>query len=332
MSVPRVALLSMGGTIASLPTGDAAAGVLPRLDAADIASIAGDLGEVAALEPRSVRQLPAASFTFVDILALRDAIRDSFAEGVDGVVVTQGTDNIEETSFAIDLLVDDDRPVVFTGAMRNPSLVGADGPANVRAAVMVAASPQARGLGALVVMNDDVHAARFVRKTDATSPSAFTSPRLGPLGVVVEDQLRLFARVEPVSIPGDVGDVPPVALVRCTLGDDGRVISALRGLGYHGLVIEAIGGGHVAASMVDPLSELAESMPVVLASRTGSGVVLSSTYGFVGSEIDLLGRGLIGSGALDGLKARVALSLALAIYAERRDVEECVRGIVTAVG
>jgi L-asparaginase len=305
---------------------------MPRLDAADIVSVAGELRGFAVLESRSVRQMPSASFTFADILALRDAILDCFADGVDGVVVTQGTDNIEEASFAIDLLVDDARPVVFTGAMRNPSLVGADGPANVRAAVIVAASSRARGIGTLVVMNDDVHAARFARKTDAAIPSAFTSPRMGPLGVVVEDQLHLFARVESLCIPGDVGDVPPVALVRCTLGDDGRMVSGLYDLGYRGLVIEALGGGHVASSMVEPVSEVVRVMPVVLASRTGSGVVLSSTYGFSGSEIDLLQRGLIGSGALDGLKARVALSLSLAAFAEREDAEDCVRSVIAAVG
>jgi L-asparaginase len=150
--------------------------------------------------------------------------------------------------------------------------------------------------------------------------------------VVVEDQLHLFARVEPLCITGYAHDVPPVALVRCTLGDDGRMISALHDLGYRGLVIEAVGGGHVASSMVEPVSDLARVMPVVLASRTGSGVVLSTTYGFSGSEIDLLGRGLIGSGALDGLKARVALSLALAIFPEREDAEDSFRGVIAAIG
>lgn len=322
----------MGGTIASVPTSDVGTGVLPRLDAADIVAVAGDLHGVAVLEPQSIRQMPSASFTFSDVLAVRDAIRECLADGVEGVVVTQGTDNLEETSFALDLLIDADRPIVFTGAMRNPSLVGVDGPANVRAAAIVASSPRARGLGTLVVMNDEVHAARFVRKIDATNPAAFASPRTGPLGLVVEDQLHLFSRVRGLSIPGRIEEVPPVALVRCALGDDGRVVSALGGLGYQGLVVEAMGGGHVASTMVERLGDTVHEMPVVLASRTGSGVVLSSTYGFEGSEIDLLGRGLIAAGALDGLKARVALSLTLAAASKRLDAEEEFRRIVKEIG
>jgi L-asparaginase len=133
------------------------------------------------------------------LIEISDAIRDAFSRGVDGVVVTQGTDNIEETAFAFDLLVDDERPVVVTAAMRNPSLSGADGPANVRAAVAVAVSPFARGMGCLVVMNDEIHAARFVRKMHASSLSAFTSPQCGPIGVVIEDRVHFYTRVGPLA-------------------------------------------------------------------------------------------------------------------------------------
>jgi L-asparaginase len=327
-----VALFGLGGTIASLPTEVRTDGVLPSIEASALVRSIPGLENIAHVEGRTLRQMPSASFSFADLIEVAGEIDIAFASGFDGVVVTQGTDNIEETSFALDLLVRGARPVVVTGAMRNPSLEGADGLANIRAAVAVAASSLVENLGTLVVMNDEIHAARFVRKTHASSPSAFQSCVAGPLGVVVEGQVHLFARVHELFMERPQGDVPPVALIRCALGDDGRVVSTLAELGYCGLVIEGFGGGHVPMSMVEPLTQLATLMPVVLASRAGAGVVLTSTYGFAGSEIDLLRRGLIAAGALDGLKARVALSLALASTTQRLGAESRFRAIVEMVG
>ena len=331
-STRRVIIFSLGGTIASLPTEDTSGGVVPSIEASALVRSVPGLESLARVESRTLRQMSSANISLADLVEVADAIHGAFASGVDGVVVTQGTDNIEETSFAIDLLVRDERPVVITGAMRNPSLVGADGPANIRAAVAVAVSPRARGMGTLVVMNDEVHAARFVRKTHLSSLSAFSSPQTGPLGVVVEGRVHVYTRVEPLFSARPDGAVAPVALLRCALGDDGRIVSALPGLGYRGLVLEGFGGGHVPEAMVAPLVELVAVMPVVLASRTGAGVVLESTYGFAGSEIDLLTRGLLSAGALDGLKARVALSLALVSTKNRAETEARFRAIVEAVG
>jgi L-asparaginase len=330
--IGRVALFGLGGTIASLPTGDSSAGVVPSVDASALVLSVPGLASIARVESRTMRQMASANFSFADLIEISDAIRDAFSRGVDGVVVTQGTDNIEETAFAFDLLVDDERPVVVTAAMRNPSLSGADGPANVRAAVAVAVSPFARGMGCLVVMNDEIHAARFVRKMHASSLSAFASPQCGPIGVVIEDRVHFYTRVGPLAKARPIGAVAPVALIRCALGDDGRMVSALTDLGYRGLVVEGFGGGHVPESMVEPLAELLLTMPIVLASRTGAGVVLESTYGFAGSEIDLINRGLTSAGALDGAKARVALSLALASTDNRDEAENRFRDIVKAVG
>jgi len=331
-STRRVALFGLGGTIASLPAHGASTAVIPSMEANTLVGSVPGLESIARVESRSLRQLSSANISLTDLVEVADAIQGAFASGVDGVVVTQGTDNIEETSFALDLLVRDERPVVITGAMRNPSLSGADGPANIRAAVTVAASPFARGLGTLVVMNDEVHAARFVRKTHLSSLSAFTSPQSGPLGIVVEGRVHLFTRVEALILAPPVGDVEPVALVRCALGDDGRIVSELPGLGYRGLVLEGFGGGHVPEVMVERLVELVAVMPVVLSSRAGAGVVLESTYGFAGSEVDLLTRGLVSAGALDGLKARVALALVLASTSDRRESESRFRAIVDAIG
>jgi L-asparaginase len=331
-SPQRVLIIGLGGTIASLPSPDPSSGVVPSVEASTLARSVPGLGSIARVESRTLRQISSANLSLADMVEVADAIHSAFASGVDGVVVTQGTDNIEETSFAIDLLVPDECPVVVTGAMRNPSLAGADGPANIRAAVTVAASPLASGMGTLVVMNDEVHAARFVRKTHLSSLSAITSPQSGPLGVVVEGRVHFFTRVEALSLVRKIGTIEPIALIRCALGDDGRMVSALAGMGFAGLVVEGFGGGHVPQTMVQPLVELVDVMPVVLASRTGAGVVLESTYGFAGSEIDLLQRGLLSAGALDGLKARVALALVSASTTSRAEAEAGFRLIVEAIG
>jgi L-asparaginase len=176
----------------------------------------------------------------------------------------------------------------------------------------VAADPAARGLGALVVLNDEVHAARFVRKGHAALPSAFASPLTGPLGVVAEGRLRLYLRPAPTPrLPMGAGDPPQVALLRATMGDDLRLADALPGMGYAGAVIEGMGAGHLPAAAVDRAAALAARMPVVLAARTLAAPGFEATYGYPGGEMDLLARGLIAAGCLDGLKARVLLSLAL---------------------
>jgi L-asparaginase len=308
---PRVDYLALGGTIASTRT-DGNAGVSAVLTAQDIAASVEGIDEVADLRSSQFLQIPSASITLAQVLSLRDEIAARVAAGSRGVVLTQGTDTIEEVAFALDLLWDGDAPIVVTGAMRNPSLPGADG--SVGRPPPVAASEAARGLGALVVMNDEIHAARFVRKVHTSSLAAFQSVATGPIGWVSEGHVRIVNRPvgrTHITVAAEAA-VPPVALVRLALGDDGRLLGTLAGLGYAGAVIEAMGGGHVAEVTVPLVRELSRRMPVVLASRTGSGDVLAATYRFKGSEIELLEAGLISAGPLDGLKARLLLSLCLA--------------------
>ena len=308
----RVVVISLGGTIASTPS-DSAAGVVPQLTAQDLIAAVPQLHDVADIEAISFRQLPSGDLTLDDLVDLALLIEGLGAQDVDGVVITQGTDTIEETSFALDVLLDVDFPVVVTGAMRNPSLASADGPGNVLSAVKVAASHATRGLGCLVVMNDEVHAARFVRKTHSSNLATFRSPSCGPLGWVAEERVRIASRPAPIAhiAAHTVTQIAPVALQTCAIGDDGRTLSCLASLGYVGAVVEAFGAGHVPSDMVDTLEALAQTMPVVLCSRTGAGEVLQHTYGFRGSESDVLSRGVVSGGALDGPKARVALALSI---------------------
>ena len=322
MGLPRVAVFSMGGTISSVDSGGK--GVEPTLTGEALVSDVPEIAGVADVSAVSFRQAASGEIRVEDLVELAAEISGRIDGGAAGAVVTQGTDTIEETSFCLDLLVDRKAPVVVTGAMRNPTLPGADGPANLLAAIQVAASGVARGLGTVVVLNDEIHAARFVRKTHTSNPATFRSDPVGPLGWISEDVPRVVVRPtgeHKVTLSENVQDCP-VALYHVALGDDARLLSEIEEAGYAGLVVEAMGGGHVPSLMAETLEDLAAKMPVVLASRTGGGEVLRSTYGFVGSETDLLERGLIYAGPLDGRKARLLMTLLLMSGASKEKVKE----------
>ncbi|MFF6829190.1 asparaginase domain-containing protein [Streptomyces longwoodensis] len=317
-----VEVITLGGTVAMTRSSEAG-GATPSLTGADLVDAVPDLRRAAQITVEDFRQLPGASLTPADIVALMEHIAKTEAEGVRGVVVTQGTDTIEESAFLADLYYreDMDIPVVFTGAMRNASLPGADGPANILAAVQTAASADARGLGVLVVFGDEIHAARHVRKMHTTSITAFASPNVGPIGHVVEGTPRIHNRGQRTpSVPWPSGPQPRVEVVTAALGSDGFLLDTLKDT-VQGLVIAAFGVGHVPASWCDRLEALADTIPVVLASRIGTGSVLTSTYGFAGSESDLIARGLIGAGTLDPFKARLLLSAHLAANSPRAEIE-----------
>ena len=322
MGLPRVTIFSMGGTISSVDSGGR--GVEPTLTGEALVSDVPEIAGVADVSAVSFRQAASGELVVRDLVELAAEISGRIDGGAAGAVVTQGTDTIEETSFVLDLLVDREAPVVVTGAMRNPTLPGADGPANLLAAIQVVASDVARGLGTMVVLNDEIHLARFVRKTHTSNPATFRSDPVGPVGWISEGVPRVVLRptgrhkITPPENPGE----SPVALYHVALGDDGRLLPEIEVKGYAGLVVEAMGGGHVPSVMVETLEDLASKMPVVLASRTGGGEVLRSTYGFVGSETDLLERGLIYAGPLDGRKARLLLILLLQSGATKEEVKE----------
>lgn len=313
----RVVIWSLGGTIASV--GPAGTGAVPRLSASELVAGIPGLDTTAELVPIDRGTVPSSELgidTVVEFYAdVREAAR---AHGADGVVVLQGTDTLEESAFVLDLLHAGDTPIVVTGAMRTADAPGADGPANIAAAVATAASSVARGLGVLVVANEEIHAARFVTKTHTSSTGTFTSPLTGRIGWTSEGRVRIALRVPRGPVievaPGTV--IPPVALVKLGIGADDRLLRHTIEEGYAGLVIEAFGGGHLPSALVPVLEAIAREMPVVLASRTFTGEVLRKTYGFPGSERDLLGRGLVAAGALDALKVRVLLSLLLAVGSE----------------
>jgi L-asparaginase/Glu-tRNA(Gln) amidotransferase subunit D len=319
MPVGHVAYYALGGTISM--TGSHGTDVVARLSGEDLLRDLADLP--AEVRVHSPYALPSASLTFADVLEVVDRAAKAVADGAVGIVLTQGTDTLEETAFLVDSVWTHEAPFVLTGAMRNPSLPGADGPANLVAALQVAAAPEAQGRGALVVFADEIHAARHVRKAHSTSTATFASADLGPIGHVVEGAPRFLARV-PSRTPvtgwtRDSLERTRIALHTTTLDDDGADLVHLSGR-CHGLVLSGFGVGHVPERVVPLLVPLIEEMPVVLTSRTGGGAVLADTYGAPGSERDLRARGVIGGGFVHPYKARVLLRLLVAAGADRAQI------------
>jgi L-asparaginase len=336
MSLTTVNVFALGGTIAMTPppggSGASTAmgrarkavvkrtptgGVEPRLTARGLCRAVPGLDRVARIKTFDVRRLPGAHLSDEHLIGLARAI----VKGRAPAVVTQGTDTIEETAFALDIMVGARLPVVVTGALRHPALAGADGPANLLAAVTVAASPAAEGLGTLVVMGDRIHAAALVRKTHTSAPDAFASPNAGPIGFVAEGEARILlypTAATSITVPPTPKDARPVAVITAHQGDEGALLRAAYDEDLAGVVIAAMGGGHLTPKAADAAEALGRRVPVVLASRTGAGPVLARTYGFKGSEMDLVSRGLIRAGWLDPAKARILLALARRAGFDRR--------------
>ena len=316
--MPRVRVFFLGGTISMTPDSSAGAGATPRLGSAEIlAGLAGRLPREVEVEGVDLCRVGSSHLTFGHLLDLAGAARAAAEEGVDGVVVVQGTDSMEESSWFLDLLWPHRAPVVFTGAMRNPSLPGADGAANLVAALSVAADPAWQDQGVLLLLNDEVHAARHVAKRHTSSPAAFESPGVGPLGRMLEGRavpLVRVARRGALPVPGSVPATVPVHLAG--VGEDPAVLRSL-GTVADGIVVAGFGAGHLKADVADEAADLVGRIPVVLASRAGAGSVHTRTYGGAGSEEDLLGRGLVNAGNLAPLKARVLLALLLGGGADR---------------
>jgi L-asparaginase len=310
----RVVLFTLGGTIAMAGT---ERGAVARLGGADLVAGVDGLGDV---EVRDLSPVPSADLSFTNLLDVVDAADEAVRNGARGVVLTQGTDTLEETAFLIDLRWPHEAPFIVTGAMRNPTLPGADGPANVLAGVQAAASDAARGRGALVVFNDEIHSARYVRKSHSISTATFTSPDLGPIGHLVEGVPRFLALIprSPFLSGFSRADLhaTKVALYTTTLDDDGALLDGIADT-HHGLVVAGFGVGHVPGALAPVLGGLVATMPVVLTSRTGAGSVLANTYGAIGSERDLAERGLINGGFLHPYKARIVLRLLVAAGADR---------------
>lgn len=300
---PRsVSVLVAGGTISM--TGES--GASPDLDAeALLASIPGNV-DIDGLKAETVINVPSAHLSLADQLEICRKARDTARRGT-GVVVTHGTDTLEETAMLCDVLHDAEAPIIFTGAIRPASSPGADGPANLLDAISVAASEAASGMGVLVCFGGEIHHARGARKTDTTSLVAFSSPQTGPLGRVTEGHPTIWSQ-----IPRNPSLDPPaldarVLVVPTSAGDDGALARAALEISPDGVVIGTLGAGHVSPPILELWAEAAERIPVIVYSRPERGVILNATYGYRASERDLRETNVIPAGFLSPQAARMKL-------------------------
>ncbi|MCE0916638.1 asparaginase [Pseudomonas sp. NMI760_13] len=309
MTAPRVSIASLGGTV-SMQSEGPGQGVTPRLDCAALLASLPQLQALAQISTATLCLVPSASLAFSNMLSALAWASAQVQAGAQAVVLTQGTDTLEETAYFLDLLWPHDIPLIMTGAMRSASQPGADGPANLLAAVQMAIADGSRGRGVLVVINDQIHQAARVRKTASLAMAAFESPGTGAIGEVVEGrpiyrQAATPRRVLPLPVQVD----HQVVLLEACLDADTRLLQALGGLGYSGLVVAGFGAGHVSEAWAEALGSIAGNMPVIIATRTGNGPTAQGTYGFIGGEIDLQARGLHMAGWLCPRKCRLLLWL-----------------------
>lgn len=306
-----IAMVFTGGTI-SMRVDAVAGGAVPALDARDILVSARGIDDVAELRVEDWGRFPGPHMDVERMWALRARLMELVAEeAVDGVVVTHGTDTIEETAYLIARSVPTRKPIVFTGAMRNLSELGWDGPANLVDAVRVAAHPETGEYGVLLVMNGRAYSALDVSKAQTHMLDAFESPGLGPVAEV-DDEAVIFRRALSVQRGLLTPDAlaTPVDIIGAWAGADARLLDAVLPTA-RGVVISALGRGNLPPVMAEGLARWRDAgKPVVITSRTGRGRV-GQTYGYPGGGRRLGEMGALFAGSQRPVQARIDLMLAL---------------------
>lgn len=309
---PKVVVLTTGGTIASKP--DPSGGVVAAASGEELLSTVPGLGDVADVRVEDLFKIGGYLMHPENMLEVAKTIRELDSDnGIVGFVVTHGTDTMEETAYLTDLFYAGDKPVVFTGAQRNAAQPDADGPRNLRDAIRLAASPDARGLGTVIVMGGSIESAREATKIHTTDPRAFASPGHGPVGSITDRGVYIFhPRTWPTNLAHDTEELPRVDLVKLTAGTDGIFLRAAREAGAAGIVVEAFGIGNANHEVLEEVRESVRSgVSVVVVSRCPEGRA-APVYGN-GGGYDLHKAGAIFGGSLSGQKARLLLMVGLSV-------------------
>lgn len=318
----KVLMIFTGGTIAMKVDEDLDAAI-PGVESNELVNMVRDVSSFTDIETIDFANIPSPHMTPSLMLDLAKIVKENIVrDDISGIVITHGTDTLEETSYFLDLMVDNEKPIILVGSMRNNSELGYDGAANIAAAIYTACSPEARGKGVLVVMNDQIHAARYVTKTNTVATDTFKSPELGPLGVLSNGKVIFYMKglkrehINTDSIENKVG------LIKAVAGMEADIVDFYIDSGYKGLVIEALGCGNLPPAMVDGVKRAIEkNIPLVLVSRCINGSV-EPVYGYEGGGKQLMDLGLIMGGNQLGHKARIKLMQILSITSDPNKIKK----------
>ena len=307
----KVAVVFNGGTI-SMKVDDRIKAAVPSLSGEDIMAMVTGIEEYAEIESYNFSSLPSPYMTPQLMLDLSNMIQELLnRDDITGVVVTHGTDTLEESAYFLDLTLKSQKPVIITGAMRSSSELGYDGPFNLASSICTAISDGARNRGVLVCFNGELHSAYEVTKRNSMALNAFSTPNFGPIGIVDNNRV-IFYRKNPESVHMKIKNIDKdVAIIKCSAGSDSKFINFAIDQGYKGIVIEALGRGNVPPSMVEGIKNaIAKDIPVVIVSRCFEGRVFES-YGYEGGGKELKEIGCIFGDVFASQKARIKLIVAL---------------------
>jgi L-asparaginase len=315
-NIKKVAVIFNGGTI-SMKVDPRIHAAVPTLTGEEIMAMVTGIEKFAQIESYTFSNLPGPHVNPETMLELSRYIKKLLArEDITGVVVTHGTDTLEETAYFLDLTIKTEKPIVVTGSMRNSSELGYDGPANLAASICTVISEEAKNRGVLVCLNDELNCASEVTKANSMSLDTFKSPNFGPIGIVDSNEVIFYRdRINKQHIITDSVE-SSVDLIKCAAGMDSKYIDFCLAQGSKGLVLEAMGRGNIPPLMVDGVKRAIEKgVPVVLVSRCFQGRVLDS-YGYPGGGKVLRNLGVIFGDNLPGQKARIKLMVALSISSD----------------
>lgn len=303
----KVSVLGIGGTICMLK--DSSGGVNPKLDAKMLVDSIG-LCEDIKITAKTVLSLPSPSLSYDDLLEVLKVAKEEVKNGANGIVITQGTDTLEESAFLLSLFWDENTPLIITGAMKNPSEIGSDGASNLYQAILVASSKKSLGRGVLAVFNHIIYEPRFLHKSNSFSLETFVSINGGNVGYIYEKEVIYISPIyknKTYQIPQKL-DKKVAILQTCLSGDDVFLDNLS---GFDGIVINGFGAGHISSKAAKKLKELNLKIPCIITTRTGSGMSAYKTYAYEGSEMDMQKHGFVMGGFFDSLKARLFLSVLL---------------------
>lgn len=307
----KVAVVFNGGTI-SMKVDERIKAAVPSLSGEDIMAMVTGIEEYAEIESYNFSSLPSPYMTPALMLELSNLVQELLdRDDITGVVITHGTDTLEETAYFLDLTLKTEKPVVITGAMRSSSELGYDGPFNLASSICTAISEDAVNRGVLVCFNGELHNACEVTKRNSMALNAFSTPNFGPIGIVDNNRV-IFYRKNPDYIHMKIKNVSKdVALIKCSAGCNSEFIDFAIDKGYSGIVVEALGRGNVPPTMVDGIKRaLNNNIPVVIVSRCFEGRVFES-YGYEGGGKELKELGCIFGDVLAGQKAKIKLLVAI---------------------